>query len=117
VEQRWAGPYGTDWRGLQAFNQVEARIARTQLRWLRITAVLAGLLLIFAVAATWLAPTTTKTVPATILVVRQDGSFACGDLAKSGEPGKVAVVEAKGKPATKIEASKVLSITTAAHCP
>lgn len=111
------GPYPPSWRGLRGFNEAEAAIARALMTWSRLAAAAAGGLLIFAVGATWLGPTDDATAAVTVLVVRDDGTFACGDLAKSGSSGEVAVVEKKGKPATEIAVTKILSVTSASSCP
>ena len=111
------GPYDANWEGVRDFTHNEAKITRTLLGWSRVLAIAAALLLIFAVAATWMAPTDEKRTPVTVLVVRKNGSFACGDLAKSSLPGVIFVTEKKGQPAIQIRADKVLTLSSAQNCP
>lgn len=112
-----AGPFGKNWQGVRDLTHNEAKVVRSQLAWSRLAAFLAGLLLIFAVATTWMAPTNQQTAPVTVLVVRKDGTFACGDLAKSSKPGVIFVAETKGKPATEIQVAEVLTVASAKNCP
>lgn len=111
------GPYSPNWQGLREFTHSEAKIVRKQVGWSRGLAVVGALFLIFAVAATWVSPTHGATTPVTVLVVRNDGSFACGDLARSSKPKMILVVEKSGTPATEIPVADVLTVSAAQSCP
>lgn len=101
--------------GLRAYYNVEAWVARWQLGLSRILVVVAVLSMIAAVGTTWaFSPKDPST--AKVLVVKSDGSFACGDLSP-GKANTVNVLAKKGAMPTEIKVADILAVHSAATCP
>jgi hypothetical protein len=101
--------------GLRVYYNVEPRIALLQLRLSRQLAVAAALLTMAAIGITWLGPAEEASA-AKVLVVKTDGSFACGDLT-SGKASTVNVLAKKGAMPTEISIADVLAVHSVAKCP
>jgi hypothetical protein len=101
--------------GLRAYYNIEPKVARLQLRLSRLLAVAAVLAMLAAIAITWLGPAEEGSA-AKVLVVKSDGTFACGDLT-SGKASTLNVLAKKGAQPTEIRIADVLAVHSVAKCP